>query len=280
MLIQWYPGHIAKAEKELQEHLKRVDVVIEVRDARILGASAHPLIPKWVQGKLHLVVANRMDSIDSKLRHQWQSYYQQHGQEIFFANARSGEGVRPILAVTKTGAIAVNQRRQNRGLLDRAVRAVVVGFPNVGKSALINRLLNRKVSASANRPGVTKQLRWIRISDVVELLDTPGVIPPLLHDQDKALKLAICDDIGTAGYDPVLVTAKAIELWQSVGLSLQDRYGLDHIPTGNDRGMVYLEELSQKIHQGDKLKTALKLLHDYRSGKLGAVGLESPPILV
>jgi len=277
VVIQWYPGHIAKAEKELQTQLKRVDVVIEVRDARIPRASAHPQIPQWVEGKLHLVVVNRMDAIDLHLRQKWQAYYQQQGQEIFFANARSGEGVRPILAMTKTSATAVNQRRQSRGMLQRPARAVVVGFPNVGKSALINRLLNRKVCESANRPGVTRQLRWIRISDVVELLDTPGVIPPLLQNQETAVKLAICDDIGTASYDPVLVAARAIELWQEVGLNLADRYGLDYVNTGNDRGMVYLAELAEKLHQGDKLKTALKLLHDYRSGKLGTIGLEVPP---
>jgi ribosome biogenesis GTPase A len=272
MLIQWYPGHIAKAEKELEQQLRRVDVVLEVRDARIIATTAHPNVPKWVEGKQHLVICNRMDTIAPAEQRAWQDYLRGQQVSAFFTNARSGEGVRPIMALAQTGAEVVNQRRRQRGMLDRPARAVVVGFPNVGKSALINRLLNRRVAASANKAGVTRQLRWIRISPDLELLDVPGVIPPLLSDQDKALKLAICDDIGMGSYDAVTVAGLAITLWHDRGIDLSNRYGLNY----ENSGMEYLYQLSEKLDRGDYLRTAQRVLHDFRSGRLGAFALELP----
>ncbi len=274
MLIQWYPGHIAKAEKELQEQLKRIDVVLEVRDARILVSSAHPQVKHWAEGKLHLIICNRMDAIaptDIKL---WQKYFQSQQIPAFFTDGRSGEGVRQVWQTAQGGAEAVNARRKNRGMLPRPARAVVIGFPNVGKSALINRLLRRKATASANRPGVTKQLRWVRLSDQIELLDSPGVIPPLLQDQEVAIKLAICDDIGTASYDVVLVASRAVELWRARGINLSDRYGLAF--DSEETGASYLQRLADTKHHGDQLRTAQRLLHDFRTGKLGAIALELP----
>jgi ribosome biogenesis GTPase A len=162
-------------------------------------------------------------------------------------------------------------------MLPRPVRAVVVGFPNVGKSALINRLLKKKVVASANKPGVTRQLRWIRISDEIELLDTPGVIPPLLHDQDAALKLAICDDIGQAAYDNVLVAAEAVDLLMRLNVKLGSRYIVD--PATVTSGIEYIHEVAAlNKFQGDLDKVARLILYDFRKGKLGAIALELPPV--
>jgi ribosome biogenesis GTPase A len=167
----------------------------------------------------------------------------------------------------------------------RPVRAVVVGFPNVGKSALINRLLGRRVVESARRAGVTRQLRWVRISDQIELLDAPGVIPAKLSNQQKALKLAICDDIGEASYDNQRVAVALVELIKDLedtaenGLlppsPLKMRYELDPASfTGED----YLHALADYRHQGDVERTARQLLHDFRKGVLGAFPLELPPI--
>lgn len=275
MLIQWYPGHIAKAEQELQEQLKRIDVVLEVRDARILSSSAHPQVKHWAAGKLHLVICNRMDAIAANDLKLWQKYFQSQQIRAFFTDGRSGEGVRQVWQTAQAGAEAVNARRKNRGMLPRPARAVVIGFPNVGKSALINRLLRRKATASANRPGVTRQLRWVRLSDQIELLDSPGVIPPLLQDQEVAIKLAICDDIGTASYDCVLVASRAVELWRDRGINLSDRYGLTF--DSNETGASYLQRLADFKYSGDQLRTAQRLLQDFRTGKLGAIALELPP---
>ncbi|MFN5854498.1 MAG: ribosome biogenesis GTPase YlqF [Pseudanabaenaceae cyanobacterium] len=275
-LIQWYPGHIAKAEKQLLEQLKLVDVVLEVRDARIIASSQHPKMPTWTNGKAHLVICNRVDMIPESWRARWQNWFQANDQAAYFTDAQSGKGINEVMKATQIAGEHINQRRKGRGMLPRPVRAVVIGFPNVGKSALINRLLNKRVVASANRPGVTRQLRWVRISEKIELLDTPGVIPPLLNDQEAALRLAICDDIGQASYDSVLIAAAMLDLFNEKGINYQDRYHLDVslAPTGID----YIHQLAQtKTYQGDQEKAARQILHDFRKGRLGAIALEAPP---
>jgi ribosome biogenesis GTPase A len=275
--IQWYPGHIAKAEKQLLEQLKLVDVVIEVRDSRILMSSKHPKIEKWVEGKSHILVCNRIDAISSTVRSQWTRWFTEQDRMAFFTDAQAGKGMVDLLKAAQVAGEKVNERRHGRGMLPRPVRAVVVGFPNVGKSALINRLLKKKVVASANKPGVTRQLRWIRISDEIELLDTPGVIPPLLHDQDAALKLAICDDIGQAAYDNVLVAAETVDLLMRLNVKLGSRYIVD--PATVTSGIEYIHEVAAlNKFQGDLDKVARLILYDFRKGKLGAIALELPPV--
>ncbi len=275
--IQWYPGHIAKAEKQLLEQLKLVDVVIEVRDSRILMSSRHPKIEKWVEGKSHILVCNRIDAISSTAKSQWTRWFTEQERMAYFTDAQAGKGMVDLLKAAQVAGEKVNERRRGRGMLPRPVRAVVVGFPNVGKSALINRLLKKKVVASANKPGVTRQLRWIRISDQIELLDTPGVIPPLLHDQDAALKLAICDDIGQAAYDNVLVAAEAVDLLLQLNVNLKSRYAID--PVTVTSGIEYIHQVAAlNKFQGDLDKVARLILYDFRKGKLGAIALEMPPL--
>jgi ribosome biogenesis GTPase A len=274
--IQWYPGHIAKAEKQLLEQLKLVDVVIEVRDSRILMSSKHPKIEKWVEGKSHILVCNRIDAITSNVKTQWMRWFSEQDRMAYFTDAQAGKGMVDLLKAAQVAGEKVNERRHGRGMLPRPVRAVVVGFPNVGKSALINRLLKKRVVASSNKAGVTRQLRWIRISDQIELLDTPGVIPPLLHDQDAAMKLAICDDIGQAAYDNVLVAAEAVDLLIKLNAKLRSRYVID--PATVTSGIEYIHEVAAlNKFQGDLDKVARLILYDFRKGKLGAIALEMPP---
>lgn len=274
--IQWYPGHIAKAEKQLLEQLKLVDVVIEVRDSRILMSSKHPKIEKWVEGKSHILVCNRIDAISSTVRSQWTRWFTEQDRMIYFTDAQAGKGMVELMKAAQVAGEKVNERRHGRGMLPRPVRAVVIGFPNVGKSALINRLLKRKVVASSNKAGVTRQLRWVRISDQIDLLDTPGVIPPLLHNQDAAMKLAICDDIGQAAYDNVLVAAEAVDLLIALNAKLSSRYQID--PATVTSGIEYIHEVAAlNKFQGDLDKVARLILYDFRKGKLGALALEMPP---
>lgn len=284
MTIQWYPGHIAKAERELKEQLKRVDVVLEVRDARIPLSTHHPQIPQWVGSKARVLVLNRVDMITPAVRQLWVSWFQQQGETAYFTNAQQGKGIREVSQATQSAGVHMNQRRRDRGMQPRPVRAVVIGFPNVGKSALINRLLGRRVVESARRPGVTRQLRWVRISDQIELLDAPGVIPANLKDQDKAIKLAICDDIGDASYDNQRIATALVELLQNLeaiahdGLfpasALKTRYELDPTPLSSED---YLRALADYRHQGDIERTARQLLNDFRKGLLGPIPLELPP---
>ena len=258
------------------EQLKLVDVVIEVRDSRILMSSKHPKIEKWVEGKSHILVCNRIDAISSTAKSQWTRWFTEQDRMAYFTDAQVGKGMVDLLKAAQVAGEKVNERRKGRGMLPRPVRAVVVGFPNVGKSALINRLLKKKVVASANKPGVTRQLRWIRISNEIELLDTPGVIPPLLHDQEAALKLAICDDIGQAAYDNVLVAAAAVDLLIQLNAKLSSRYIID--PATVTSGIEYIHQVADlNKFQGDLDKVARLILYDFRKGKLGAIALEMPP---
>lgn len=282
--IQWYPGHIAKAERELKEQLKRVDVVLEVRDARIPLSTQHPQVSQWVGSKAKVLVLNRLDMITPSVQQLWASWFQQQGETPYFTNAQQGKGIKEVAQAAQAAGVQMNQRRRDRGMQPRPVRAVVIGFPNVGKSALINRLLGRRVVESARRPGVTRQLRWIRISDQIELLDAPGVIPAHLKNQDKAVKLAICDDIGEASYDNQQIAAALIELLQDLGKinqgglfpasPLKARYELDPTSLSSED---YLQALAGYRHQSDAERTARELLNDFRKGLLGAIPLELPP---
>lgn len=285
--IQWYPGHIAKAEKALLEQLKKVDMVLEVRDARIPYASHHPQIQQWIGEKPHILVLNRIDLVTPVAHQLWVDTLQAEGQIPYCTDAQHGKGLKAVIKAAEAVGKHVNQRRRDRGMRPRPVRAVVLGFPNVGKSALINRLLKRKIVASARRPGVTRQLRWVRVSQAFELLDTPGVLPAKLHDQQAAYKLAICDDIGTAAYENQLVATMLIQLLQQLADcepppgfmptdSLVNRYQLNpSVLTAAD----YLEQAALLKHQGDVERMAQQMLTDFRKGSLGKITLELPSLL-
>lgn len=283
MKIQWYPGHIAKAERALKEQLKKVDVVLEVRDARIPLATYHPQMPIWVGSKAKVLVINRMDMIPPQLRSLWEQSFESQGETAYFTNASHGRGVDDVAVAVQNAGVQLNQRRFDRGMLPRPVRAVVIGFPNVGKSALINRLLGRRVVDSARRAGVTRSLRWIRISEEIELLDAPGVIPTRISNLENAIKLAICEDIGEAAYDNQVVAAAMVDLL--TGLQANDeglvsvsgfksRYKLDPASTN---GEDYLHEVAKDRYQGDVERTARQMLNDFRTGVLGQLALEFPP---
>ncbi|AFZ58985.1 ribosome biogenesis GTPase YlqF [Anabaena cylindrica FACHB-243] len=282
-LIQWYPGHIAKAEKNLKEQLKRVDVILEVRDARIPLATNHPQMNEWVGDKSRILVINRLDMILPQVRSHWTDWFKNQEQIPYFTNAQHGQGITAITKAAQAAGIALNQRRKDRGMLPRAVRAVVIGFPNVGKSALINRLLGKRVVASEARPGVTRQLRWVRISDQLQLLDAPGVIPSRMENQDAAVKLAICDDIGEASYDNQLIAAAFVDIVNQLQEThphllpahpLLSRYEVDSIiHTGEE----YLQVLAEHRYKGDVERAARTLITDFRKGLLGSIPLEAPP---
>jgi ribosome biogenesis GTPase A len=281
--IQWYPGHIAKAERSLVEQLKKVDVVLEVRDARIPLSSCHPQVANWIGSKEHVLVLNRVDMIPPQIQQAWIEWFQAQGEQPYFTNANQGQGISVLLQATKDTGDRMNRRRRDRGMLPRPVRAVVIGFPNVGKSALINRLLKRKVVNSARRPGITRQLRWVRISDQLELLDAPGVLPSRMENQDAALQLAICDDIGEAAYDNQRVAAAFVDRLKLLQAQapevmfeapLRSRYGLD---PATITGESFLEILAEQRYQGNKERTSVQILNDFRKGLLGAIALDLPP---
>ncbi|WP_035992242.1 ribosome biogenesis GTPase YlqF [Leptolyngbya sp. KIOST-1] len=282
--IQWYPGHIAKAEKALVDQLSRVDVVLEVRDARIPLSTRHPRVDAWVGEKPRVLVLNRVDMISKEARSAWEEWFRQRGEVPYFTNGQQGDGVKAIAKAAQGAGDAVNQRRQTRGMKPRPIRAVVIGFPNVGKSALINRLLNRKVVASARKAGVTRQLRWIRLSGDLDLLDAPGVIPARLDDQAAAVKLAICDDIGEASYDTQRTAAAFLDLLKSLqqdgspdtyGEILHARYG---VLLDEHTGEGFVAQVAAEKFQHNSDRTAKRILNDFRTGLLGSWVLEWPPV--
>lgn len=293
--ISWYPGHIAKAERELSDYLKKVDVVIEVRDARIPLATTHPMVPTWVGKKPLIVAIARIDQISKKTLSDWREYYtinpahvDRPDANVYFVNGKMGAGILTLKKQALKAGVAVNEKRKNRGIQPRAVRAAVIGFPNVGKSALINRLLGRKVAKSRNLPGVTRSLQWVRLSsagisnqeNVIELLDSPGIIPAKQLDQQNALKLAMCNDIGEASYDRVVVAAELCDQLNALHRTAKyyvdmsrivDRYNLDFTKMTGDE-IVY--EIGQKFYKGNIISAADKLLGDFRKGLLGYGSLE------
>jgi ribosome biogenesis GTPase A len=285
--IQWYPGHIAKAEKALTEALAKVDLVIEVLDARIPLATGHPRLQRWISGKQHLMVLNRVDMIPREAREAWTAWFRAQGQTVWWCDAKAGTGVKQLQQAAIRAGDALNERRRNRGMRPRPVRALMLGFPNVGKSALINRLVRQKVVDSARRAGVTRSLRWVRLGQDLDLLDAPGVLPPRLDDQQAALRLALCDDIGQAAYDNEGAALAFIQLLELLRLQpaagvadglLEQRYGqpLGALPSGGPDVESWLAAAAERHTSGDTLRMATKLLDDFRCSRLAAIALELP----
>jgi ribosome biogenesis GTPase A len=288
--IQWYPGHIAKAERSLTSNLAKVDLVIEVRDARIPTATSHPRLQRWIAGKQHLLVINRRDMVSAEARQQWDAWFRAAGQTPWWCDAKAGTGVKQLQQAAIRSGEALNARRAGRGMKPRPVRALMLGFPNVGKSALINRLVRQKVVDSARRAGVTRSLRWVRLGQDLDLLDAPGVLPPRLDDQLAALRLALCDDIGQAAYDGEAVAMAFVTLLARLegqaaagvpaGL-LERRYGeavppLAAGPEGAPDAAAWLEAAAARHTSGDTARMAQRLLDDFRRGVLGPIALELP----
>ncbi|KAH7420931.1 hypothetical protein KP509_13G030800 [Ceratopteris richardii] len=255
-----------------------MDVIIEVRDARIPLATSHPEMSTWIGDKLRLVVLNRVDMISRSEKNRWAGYFASQGITTIFTDGRLGQGVMKLGRRVKSVAKEINEKRRAKGLLPRGVRAVVVGYPNVGKSSLINRLLNRRKCEAAPRPGVTRELKWARIGEDLDLLDAPGILPMRLSDQAAAIRLAICHDIGESSYAVAGVAAVFVEMLKRIPCAgdelLRERYKIN---SSGMTGEEFLEELAQKLFAGDINQASLRLLQDYRKGSLGWRCLEFPP---
>lgn len=279
-LVQWYPGHIAAAERHLKEQLQLVDVVLEIRDARVPVSTWHPSVGSWVGQKPRLLVLNRVDMISAQDRAAWSAYYKEQSIPVYWTDGKQGTGVSRVSSALLRVGKQLNEKRSRRGLLPRPVRACVIGFPNIGKSALINRLLNRKAVESARKVGVTRVLKWVRLSNEVDLLDAPGVIPVNFRDQLAAQRLAMCDNIGEAAYVKSQIAAAFIvrcrELPNNRKLldRIKERYSLQpRAGTGED----FVHAVAAKYNYfGDVEKAGMRILKDFRTGALGEFGLELP----
>jgi ribosome biogenesis GTP-binding protein YlqF len=282
-LVQWYPGHIARAERLLKDQLKGVDAVLEVRDIRLPDATSHPGIKDWCGDKLRIVVLNRADMVSDRERAQWVSQLKAEGEtRVVLTDARAGKGVRKVKELAMEVSEEINAKRIAKGLLPRPVRAAVVGYPNVGKSALINRLVGKAACASAPRPGVTRDLRWVRIGGDLDLLDAPGILPARIHDQRAASRLAMANDIGEASYIASTMAAAMIEelkllpTWKSIiKPGIVRRFKVEDVD--QITGEEFVQRFADRTSGGDVEKAGIRMLNDYRGGHVGNFCLELPP---
>lgn len=228
--INWFPGHMAKARREMQEALAKVDAVLELVDARLPDASANPMLHEILESKPRVVVMTRTDLADPVQTKRWEVEFEQRGVRVVTVDARNGRGVNDIVPALEDAAKAKREREAKRGIRPRPLRVMVVGIPNVGKSSLINRLAGRVAAKTGDRPGITQQQQWIRLGNV-DLLDTPGVLWPKLDDQRSALALAISGAIKSDVLDIQTVCAYFI-LWckDTYPQYLQSRYQLKMLP--------------------------------------------------
>ena len=282
--IQWYPGHIAKAEKNLSKIINRVDLIIEVRDARIPLSTGHRHLNKWIINKKHLLVINRSDMVSRDSIDAWTSLFNKKGIDPLWCDSKKGIGIKEIIKTATKLRASIDERRISRGMKIRPIRALILGFPNVGKSALINRIANKRIVESARKAGVTRNLRWVRFGNGIDLLDAPGVIPPDIEDQKAALNLAICDDIGEAAYDIEIVAKEFIKIilklyeknTNNISINkISKRYGVDLLDEFQDPDQ-WIFDTAKKHTAGNTRRMANKLLEDFRNQMLGNFSIEVP----
>lgn len=285
MNIQWYPGHMAKARRMMQENMKLVDVVIELVDARIPLSSKNPDIDALASGKSRVLLLNKYDMADPKYNELWKSYFEKKGFYAALINSKDGQGVKQIKDIVYKACEAKTERDRRRGILNRPVRAMVVGIPNVGKSTFINSFVGRATAKTGNKPGVTKGKQWIRLSSKIELLDTPGILWPKFEDPNAGMRLAF---IGSINDDIIQTTELSLELILFLDRhypdSIKNRYGIDVPGNLNElRDCVpVLERIAikrsclMKGGEPDIDRAAGILLDDFRNARLGGITLEFP----
>lgn len=267
--FSWYPGHIAKAERELKEKIKAIDIIIELRDARIPLASEHRELKDWAQNKPIIVVLTKADLADIAVV---KNFCKEHN--AINIDAKNPKTLKSLTQRIEKLAEPIITKSQSKGIVGRPVRIVVLGYPNVGKSTLINALSRSKKAKVENRPGVTKQQQWIDVQAKfpIKLLDTPGIIPPKFYTEDQALKLALCNCVSDNAYDSVLYAQAAIVLIDSVSPgTINQHYGIDELS---------VEAIAQakKLFVNKELnieKAAHLVFKDFREQKFGKISLDN-----
>ncbi|HEY9720483.1 MAG TPA: ribosome biogenesis GTPase YlqF [Oscillatoriaceae cyanobacterium] len=271
-LINWYPGHIAKAQNTLKEQLKLIDFVLELVDARLPGGGRFDQTNRLLGEKPRVLVFTKSDLALADRTQAWVQFYRSQGLHVVTLNAQTGQGMPGLHKALEAEAARIRQKMIARGRLPRASRVMVVGMPNVGKSSLINKLAKRKAAQVGNKPGVTKSVSWIRLGKEIELLDTPGIIPPKLEDQELAIKLALVGSVSTEAYDPILLVPEA--------LRLLEKYAPQTIADFEDPSIEGIARQRGFLRPGGELdleRTARELLHDIRTGALGPMSLDFSP---
>lgn len=281
MLIQWFPGHMAKTKRLITEHLKAVDLVAELLDARIPSSSANPMISELTAGKPRIVILNKSDLADPAETERWVAHYRAGGLAAIPLDSTSPKSRKVLLRTIYETAQPVIQKWQRRGLRNRPVRLMILGIPNVGKSTLINRLAGTKAARTANTPGHTRGKQWVRLQDGLDLLDTPGILWPKFEDQTAAMRLAATGAIAGDVFDPDEIVPALMEtLAERTPDVLKEKYGIEDIhadpqllieAAGRRRGCL--------LPGGhvDFGRAQQAILFDFRNGRLGRITLDAAP---
>ncbi|MFP3508257.1 ribosome biogenesis GTPase YlqF [Peribacillus simplex] len=280
MTIQWFPGHMAKARREVTEKLKLIDIIFELVDARIPASSRNPMIDEIIQHKPRVILLNKADMADPVKTNMWLEYYKSQGKTAIAINSQAGNGLNQITAASKKLLKDKYDRMESRGIKPRAIRAMIVGIPNVGKSTLINRLAKKNIAKTGNTPGVTKAQQWIKVGKELELLDTPGILWPKFEDQEVGLKLAL-----TGAIKDTILNLHEVSLYGLRFLEkeypdrLKSRYNLDAIPQETLELFDAVGKFRGCLASGgfiDYDKTAELVVREIRSEKMGPLTFEVP----
>lgn len=280
MHFQWYPGHMTKAKRQMQEDIKLIDLVIELVDARIPLSSRNPDIDELGKNKARLILLNKSDLSDERQNEVWAGYFKNKGFYVVKMDARSKKNMKEIQNVIMEACREKIERDRRRGIKNRPVRAMVVGIPNVGKSTFINTFAGKACAKTGNKPGVTKGKQWIRLNKDVELLDTPGILWPKFDDQSVGLKLAM---IGSIKDEILNIDELSLELISYLTTNypgaLEKRY---QISEEKEKPVEILEEIARNrncIQRGNEVdygKAAAMVIDEFRSGRIGRITLETP----
>ena len=281
MNIQWYPGHMTKTRRQMAEYIKQVDAVCEVVDARIPQVSRNPDMDEIAAGKPRMMILNRIDLADPNKTAVWAKYFRDQGMAVIQTDSRAGTGTQAFSNAVRTLLADKIAQWNEKGLVGKSVRVMVVGIPNVGKSTFINRILGRKSAKAADRPGVTRGSQWFRVESGIDLLDTPGILWPKFEDQRVGLLLAFLGSINDEilNKDELAAELCAFLLKAYPGL-LAERYGIpeDRSPHELLEQIAIARSCLLKGGGYDVPRAARLLLEDFRSGKLGRITLEFPPV--
>ena len=283
--LHWYPGHMTKAVRQMKEDIKLIDIVIELVDARIPISSRNPDIDSLAAGKSRVIILNKADMADDRETDNWVKHFTDEGMIAVKLNSRSGNGMKQVKDAIAKAAEAKMARDRARGILNRPVRAIVGGIPNVGKSTFINSFAGRAVTKTGNKPGVTKGKQWIRLNKQVELLDTPGILWPKFEDRKTAEHLAFIGSIKDEVIEKMeLVLTLITELEVNYEGLIASYYGFDNCEkTENkiDFAVKTLEAVAEKralLKKGgetDTDKASKLILDDFKNGRLGKITLEN-----
>jgi ribosome biogenesis GTPase A len=280
MTIQWFPGHMAKARRQVEEKMKQVDLVFELLDARLPLSSRNPLIDEVVKEKPRVILLTKSDLADPAVTRRWSEAFRQDGVKVLPIDTLSGTGIKQIPIISRELVKEKLATQAKKGIRLSRIRAMVLGVPNVGKSALINRLSGRSIAKTGDRPGVTRAQQWIKMGDGMELLDTPGILWPKFEDPDVGLRLAAS---GAIKEEILPIEEVGLYLMSTLAQwypsALEERYKLENL---SDDGLVLLEEVGRRrgcMRRGGEVdleRAAEVVLRDFRSGRLGRITLEFP----